>query len=97
MSDPLLTDLAYLDSLWAYDGTGDRERHADHDRHPPRLWAILARDVHNTWRVREVRANSADQAVSKYSNIFDYEVVGVGLLGGSGHPVQWMRDGEWND
>jgi len=92
--DAALEDLAYLDSLWMWSGTG--ERVADHDKMPPRLWAILARDVHNTWRVREVRANTADQAAAKYNNIFDYEVVGVGLLGGSGHPVQWLRDGEWN-
>ncbi len=90
----VLEDLAYLDSLWMWSGTG--ERVADHDKMPPRLWAILARDVHNTWRVREVRANTAEQAAAKYNNIFNYEVVGVGLLGGSGHAIQWMRDGEWN-
>ncbi len=89
--------LAYLDSLWAWDGTGDNARHAaERGERPPRLWVVLARDVGNLWRVREVRANTADQAVSKYNNIFDYEVMGVGLLGGSGHPVQWMTDGEWN-
>ncbi len=96
MSTRILDDLAFLDSLWATDQTGEAFRIADHDRRPPRLWVILARDVANQWRVREVKANTADQAATKYSNIFDYEVVGVGLLGGSGHPIQWLTDGEWN-
>ena len=91
MSSRILDDLAYLDSLWATDET------ATPTVDPPRLWVILARDDANTWRVREVRAETADQAAVKYNNIFStYEVVGVGLLGGSGHPVGWLRNGEWN-
>jgi len=94
MSLRVLDDLAYLDSLWAHDG--NHERQADHDKTPPRLWVVIARDLNNMWRVREVRTHTAEQAAAKYNNIFNYEVVGVGLLGGSGHPVQWMTDGEWN-
>ena len=96
MTTRTLDDLAYLDSLWATGKPQTPDPVADHDKRPPRLWAVLARDVANIWRVREVRASSADQAVAKYNNIFKYEVVGVGLLGGSGHQVHWLRNGEWN-
>ena len=91
MTQELADDLAFLDGLW------NHGRPAVSDYRAPRLWVILARDDGNTWRVREVRAYSHEHAAQKYSNIFDYEVVGVGLLGGSGHPVNWLRNGEWNE
>ncbi len=90
MTTPLLDDLDGLDGIW------NPEKGRPVGYQAPRLWVVLARDIKNTWRVREVRAYSPDHAAQKYNNIFDYEVVGVGLLGGSGHPVQWLRNGEWN-
>ena len=87
-------DLAFLDSLWYFDGQGTQV--ARHDKQPPRLWVVIARDVTNIWRVREVKADSAEQAAAKYNNIFQYEVMGVGLLGGSGYQIQWLREGEWS-
>ncbi len=97
MTERILDDLAYLDSLWGKDGSSEAIRLAQHNSdQSPRLWVVIARDVHNTWRVREVRTYNAEMAAAKYNNIFDYEVMGVGLLGGSGHAIQWMRDGEWN-
>ena len=100
ISDRGIDDEAFLDSMWNRKG-GNREGPDPIVRgteRRPRLWVVIARDANNTWRVRDVRAYTAEHAVAKYRNIFKiYEVVGVGLLGGSGHAVQWLRNGEWNE
>jgi hypothetical protein len=54
-----------------------------------RLFVVLAYGD-GIWRCREVRARDHDDAIDKYSAIFDYEVMGVGLLGGSGHRFHWV-------
>lgn len=97
--DRRLDNEAFLDSLWGKTGSHQDPEPVSNDRGTQRirLWCVLARDVNNTWRGREVRAYTAKHAVSKYRNIFKiYEVVGVVLLGGSGHAIKWYRDGEWN-
>lgn len=58
---------------------------------PYRMFVILARDG-DSWRAREVKAANHDEAVAKYSALFSsYEVMGVALLGGSGHPIRWLK------
>ena len=44
-----------------------------------------------------MKANGPEHVVAKYARIFSYEVLGVLLLGGSGHTVRWLKDGPWNE
>jgi hypothetical protein len=72
---------AFLDGLHR-DLTSDRNRQ----------YVILARDVNNKWRARQVIAFNADEAQSIYESIFtEYEVVGVANLEGSGHAIEWVN------
>jgi len=60
-------------------------------RQPLRSFVILARSDTGTWRVKQVTAASHIKATTKYSRRFEYEIMGVALLEGSGHPIEWSH------
>jgi len=61
-------------------------------RQPMRPFVILARSTTGTWRVKQVMSISHEYAKEKYEHRFDYEVMGVALLEGSGHPIKWISN-----
>lgn len=61
-------------------------------RVPLRMWAIVAKDEDDRFRVKDVKAHTGEEAVEEYQKIFSYEVVGYGMLGGSGHKFTWVNE-----
>lgn len=59
----------------------------------PRSFVVIATDERGNWRVKDVTAVSHVEAERKYKKVFPYQVIGVGLLGGSGHPIKWTHYG----
>ena len=46
-----------------------------------------------SWRVKDIKAYTHDDAVNLYNqHNWEYVVVGVALMGGSGHPIHWLNN-----
>lgn len=55
-----------------------------------RMFAVIAASTDGMLRVKDVKAANHTDAVARYNRTFDYHVCWVGLLGGSGHPLEWV-------
>ncbi len=54
------------------------------------MFVVLATDDEDNWRCKDVKAFDHEDAAEEYNLTMPYKVRGVGLLGGSGHPVNWL-------
>jgi hypothetical protein len=83
--------LDYLDSTWREDEVESLTLAMLEQRH--RLFVVIA-VADRTWVAREVSAHRPIDAHDKYNRVFPtHQVLGVGLLGGSGHAISWTEAG----